>query len=264
MNSEISADIEALLKNLDGIAHFPLKSGLLHAKIMGTFLDTLDETDCDRLSNGVDILVSISKFEGDICLMCCLDCDSLTHKLEITLRDFTKTEAATLSKLLSDLVDEFQRSTSHKPTVVIRKALNGMYNIHQTMQKLNVSEVWLKDTIPCSNYTWLEVKGRKEITGYFWSTELVKKLASIKTEKEHIPHSKVDFTQNDLMYIAEECCDGDAKWAAEILLHFIGYNKIKATNKREAIAGVVNRPTAVITKALINSRVKNGTGKKSK
>ena len=94
--------------------------------------------------------------------------------------------------------------------VIIRKrAVEGMLDMHQASQKLGCSLQFLKSKIPCTDYTYTEIEGKKEIQGYYWSRELMDRLCQIKSG---------GIKPEDLTYVTDTCCEGDRNWAEEILV----------------------------------------------
>ena len=119
---------------------------------------------------------------------------------------------------ISDLIEQLSRLIAAPPAVTTqdsariifrKKAVEGMLDIHQASQKLGCPLQFLKSKIPCSDYTYTEIEGKKEIQGYYWSRELIDRLCQIKSG---------GVKPEDLAYVADECCDGDRNWAEEILV----------------------------------------------
>ena len=119
-----------------------------------------------------------------------------------------------------------------------------MLDIHQASQKLGCSMNVLKSIIPCTDYSYREIDGKKEITEYFWSKKLIDRLCQIKMN---------GVEAEDVKYIADECCYGDCKWAEEILASL---NRPISTHKVNGALpnGITKRPAKIISRELTHPR----------
>lgn len=95
-----------------------------------------------------------------------------------------------------------------KSKTVIKRIKNKQYNAHSSAQKLDVPAEWLKKVIPYTNVSLGDKTDENSKDEYYWSVELISKLCEIK---------KCDYSDEDLTYIAKNCCKGDRKWAKEIM-----------------------------------------------
>ena len=111
-----------------------------------------------------------------------------------------------------------------------------MYDVHQAAEKLKINEALLKSTVPCTDYSFHEENGKKEITGYSWSQDLIERLVLIQAGP---------CSSDDLLYIADTCCNGDPKWAKDIVQ--ILTRTIKQTHhvSRKSGGRRIPRPSAV-------------------
>ncbi len=209
MSSEISGSIRALLESLGGTSYIRLNEGLLYTKIKDVFFETMDETDHDRTSDAeCDILVSITGNDDGVVLTCHLDADESEREQLLHLSDFGAHELLELSQHLATLLTESHTSATPQAVILRKRPAFGMYDIHQAAQKLNISETLLKYTVPCTDYTYKEENGKKEMYDFVWSDQLIEKLATIPTG---------NFSKENLQYLAETCCHGDVVWAEEIV-----------------------------------------------
>lgn len=201
-----------LLKKLGTDVTFRPDSGAFRSKLVETVIDAADEGCAELFSErNCDIMVSISSRtidEGVIRFV--VDSDRGEQSLECDLSVLNDREISDLTGQLSRLILEQSSPETHgAPKVIIRKNDTGMLDIHQAAQKLGCSQIILKSKIPCTDYSWHEVNGKKEIKEYYWSKNLIDRLCHIKMN---------GVKTEDVKYIAEECCDGDYKWAEEILV----------------------------------------------
>jgi hypothetical protein len=209
--------MQELLANIRSDTRFRPDEGAFRTKLIKSFLGAADEEFVELFSDrSSDILVSVSKMtaeEGIIRFWVFSDLGEQTA--ECALSEMNDEEITDLTNHLSRLVTEPQSphqvsQTPPTPKVVVRKKpQEGMFGIQQVAQKLGRSQIIVKSTVPCSDYAYREVDGKKEITDYYWSQKLVERLCSCKLR---------GVTADDVTYIARECCDGDDAWAKEILV----------------------------------------------
>lgn len=200
-----------LLKKLAADITFRPDTGEFRSKLVETVIDNAEAERAELFSaRNCDIQVSISSrtIEEGVVLFV-VESDLGEQSLECELSGLNDSEIIDLYGQLTRLIEEQALSESHgAPKVIVRKNYKGMLDIHQTVQKLGCSQAFLKSRIPCTDYTYNEVNGKKEIKEYLWSKQLIDRLCHIKIN---------GVTAEDLKYIAEECCDGDLKWAEDIL-----------------------------------------------
>ncbi|KAF0159552.1 MAG: hypothetical protein FD159_493 [Syntrophaceae bacterium] len=206
---EIAYMIE-LLKKLNTDVTFRPDNGAFRSKLVETVIDNADEEYVELFSaNSCDIQVIISNRtidEGVIRFV--VGSDLGEQSLECDVSVLSERAIHDLTGQLTRLIAEQSPPETHcPPKVIIRKNYEGMLNIHQAAQKLGCSQIFLKSRIPCTYYTYNEVNGKKEIKEYYWSKNLIDRLCN----------SKMNGIKEDVKYIAEECCEGDYKWAEEIL-----------------------------------------------
>jgi hypothetical protein len=201
-----------LLKNLENDVTFRPDGGAFRSKLVETLLDKADEEFVDLFSeSSSDILVCISGRTVDdavIRFRVVSDQGEQSHRFALTV--LNAEESSDLSEQLSRLLAQQPPPVSPvtPKSIVRKKPVDGMEDIHLASRKLGCSPVFLKSRIPCTDYTYTEVDGKKEIQEYYWSQNLIDRLCHIKANGAK---------PEDLKYIAEECCDGDRTWAEEIL-----------------------------------------------
>lgn len=147
---------------------------------------------------------------------------------------------------LSGVIAEPQSPVSQIPakTIVRRRMADGMLTITQAAQGIGCSENFLKSRIPCTDYTYDEIDGKKIIRDYFWSQQLIDRLSQVK---QH------GVKAEDVKLIAEECCYGDCKWAEEMLASLA---RPKPGGKIDGAAqnGATKRPTKIVAKMQTHNR----------
>lgn len=94
--------------------------------------------------------------------------------------------------------------------------------------RLKVTPEWLKSVIPCTEYSYEEIDGKKYIREYYWSRELIERLLKIRSTKT---------TPEDLQYVAKECCEGDMDWARDLIGRLKSPNRPEPPPREQALKG---------------------------
>lgn len=200
------------IKKLGVDLSFRPEDGSFRSKLTETFVDSINN-DCVEHFNekNCDIQVSISRRtieEGFFRFL--VVCDIGEQEMECELSVLNDNEIRDLREQIFQQVQKNRKSTANGTTKVIvrKKPVDGMLNIQQAAQKLGCSQSFLKEKIPCTDYSYKDVNGKKEIKEFYWSQILIDRLSHLK-----LNGAKAE----DVNYIARECCDGDYKWAKDIL-----------------------------------------------
>ena len=204
--------ITELFKKLDIGVTFRPETGAFRSGLVALFIANGDKECAELFSeHNCDIVINFSEFTiaaGKIRFMVISDLGEQT--LECSLSALNDDAISDLDEQLSQhVLLHPKRSTDFSPKVIIRKNVNGMLDIHQAAQKLGRPQPFLKNKIPCSENTYHEVNGKQELTGYYWSHQLIDCLCLIQVNGATAENKK---------YITEECCQGDSRWAEEIIL----------------------------------------------
>lgn len=205
-------ELTDLLKKLAADITFRPDDGAFRAKLTEMIIADADEEFTELFSAGTsDIVASMfgQTFEKGTIRFQVIS-DQGEQSLECDLSELNDDERSDLGGQLSRL-SEGQQSPSTQASakaLVRRRMADGMLNINQAAQGVGCSESFLKSRIPCTDYSYDEVDGKKVIREYFWSQQLIDRLSQIK-----LNGAKTE----DVKQIAEECCYGDCKWAEELL-----------------------------------------------
>ena len=240
-------NITELLKKLRSDVTFRPDDGAFRSGLAERLLDKADEDFLELFSeSSSDILVSISgRTVDDAVIRFRVVSDQGEQSRKFALTALNAEELSDLSEQLSRLLAQQPPPVSHytPKSMVRKKPVEGMLDIHLASRKLGCSPVFLKSRIPCTDYTYSEVDGKKEIKEYYWSQNLIDRLCHIKANGTK---------SEDLKYIAEECCDGDRAWAEEILVSLDS----KATPKAGGAGptGATKQPAKTISKEQANPR----------
>jgi len=236
-----------LLNEIRADITFRPKDGEFCSKLVEIAIDNADEGSVDLFSpHNCDIQVSVSARsieEGMIRFLVVSDLGK--QSLECDISELNGREIRDLTGQLSRLIDEQSLSETDDATkVFIRKNSNGMLDTHQAAQKLGCSRIFLKSKIPCTDYTYREVDGKKEIIEYYWSNNLIDRLCQIKLNGAN---------PEEVKFIAGECCYGDCKWAEEILVSLVC--PVSTPKVAGAVPnGMTKRPAKNIARVFANKR----------
>jgi len=201
-----------LLKNLVAAVSFRPEEGPFRAALVAKILADADEERAELFSAGnCDIKVTISQHtqqEGFIRFLAVSDLGE--QSLECDLSGLNELESADLREQVLLQTPEHRPGVSGGNTkVIVRKASStGMYTQQQSADKLGCSGEFIKNRIPCTDYSYDEIDGKKVLREYYWSQSLIDRLLQIK---------QAGSKPEDVKYIATECCYGDCTWAEELL-----------------------------------------------
>jgi len=220
-----------LLKKITSDITFRPENGTFRSKLAEIAIANADEESAELFSErGCDIQVKLSEhtFEEDVFRF--LVVSDLGE--QVMACDFSELSFEERSDFDEQLVRQIALHADCSPQgsskVIVRKDVSGMLDIHQASQKLDCSQKTLKSNIPCTDYSYTEIDGKKEIQEYFWSQNLISRLCDIKSNGAK---------PEDVKLIADECCHGDEKWAKELVASLNGSaptSKSKETSASDA------------------------------
>jgi hypothetical protein len=201
-----------LLKNLVAAVSFRPEEGPFRNALVAKILADADEERAELFSSGnYDIKVTISQHtqqEGFVRFVVISDLGE--QSLECDLAGLNALESADLREQVLLQTPEHRPGVSGGSTkVIVRKASSaGMYTQQQSADKLGCSGEFIKNKVPCSDYSYDEIDGKKVLREYYWSQALIDRLLQVK---------QTGVKPDDIKYVAAECCYGDCTWAEELL-----------------------------------------------
>ncbi|MCM0083133.1 hypothetical protein L4X63_16210 [Geomonas sp. Red32] len=214
------------LDRLFGFAYFK-PSGALKARLTEEALRTLEEAPS---AGELVIEASIGKpeKEGEATLSFRVAHDDQTSDLAIDLARLTDAELDDLVSLLDSFLNrqETGGAVAAGPSGPLDAPEGDHHDHAAAAARLKVSPEWLKSVVPCSDYTYEEIEGKKYIRDYFWSKELIERLVKIKSSKT---------TPEDLQFVASECCYGDTDWAKDLIARLKSPNRPEAAPKEQKV-----------------------------
>jgi hypothetical protein len=224
MNLKHLETITGYLAKLHGYAYFRPEEGPLAVRLRNEVLDAMEGEQAEELAEiPFDLEVSIGQQEGEgeLAVTFSVDHPVITYSSQLNLQLFADDELLDLAGYLMPLAEKAAtvEDESAGGTVVRRSPEeNGHHLIDSASTRLKVTPEWLKSVIPCTDYSYEEIDGKKYIREYFWSRELIERLAKIRATKT---------TPEDVQYVAQECCEGDMDWAKDLI------GRLKSPNRPE-------------------------------
>lgn len=224
MTSKNLETISDLLSRLHGHAYFRPEGGPLMESLTQAVLDAVDGELAEELSEGdFDIEVSIGRQEGESepTLDLSVDRPGVVHTSQMALSQLADAALEDLAGYLTRMAEAATPvETTGADGNLVRKKPEGEHHEKEAAStRLKVSPEWLKSVVPCTDYSYDEIDGKKFIREYYWSKDLIERLFRIKSTKT---------TPEDQQFVAEECCEGDQEWARDLIA------RLKSPNRPEA------------------------------
>lgn len=224
-----SKQLETITDHLDklhGYAYFRPQPGPLMERLTQAVLDAVEGELAEQLSEGAfDLEVSIGRQEDESETMVSFSVDypGVVHSSQLAVSVLADDALEDLTGYLAGLAEAAPAETeADGKTLVRKKIIEGDHHEKgPASTRLKVSPEWLKSVVPCTDYSYDEIDGKKFIREYFWSKELIERLFKIKCTKT---------TPEDLEYVAKECCEGDQDWARDLIA------RLKSPNRPEPVA----------------------------
>ena len=242
-----------LLKKLNTEVSFRPDAGEFLSKLIELAIENAEEERTELFSaHNCDVQVSFSRRtieEGTIRFLVVSDLGNQSLKCDLAALNDKETRDLA-GQLSRSIAEQSPPETPEAQKIIVRKYDTGMLDTHQAAQKLGCSQIFLKSKIPCTDYTYREVDGKKEIIEYYWSKSLIDRLSSIKLK---------GVKTEDVENIAEECCDGDFTWAEEVLLS-LGCTKSTPKTPKTPLNVIIKPPDKTTPKIITkrwHSRKKN-------
>jgi len=223
MTSEHLQSISGNLAKLHSHAYFRVEDGPLKESLTQAVLDAVEGELAEQLcERSFDLEVNIGHQEGDSepAVGYSVDCPGVAYRSEMGVSCLAEPALEDLAGYLARMVQQADPAGSAETgtTLVRKKQEHDHHEKEAAAARLKVSPQWLKSVVPCTEYSYDEIDGKKYIREYYWSKELIERLFKIKSTKT---------TPEDLQYVAKECCDGDLEWARDLIA------RLKSPNRPE-------------------------------
>ncbi|GFO61551.1 hypothetical protein GMST_38760 [Geomonas silvestris] len=213
MTAQAPTTIGTLLEQLHGHSYFRPGPGPLRERLCEALAATMKEEELGRLEDpALDLEVSVGRHEGadEIWLGARASLSGAAYSAELALEVLAEPALQDLTRYLAELLQAAPAPQVAEPGKAPQHPkLEGDYHEQAAAAaRLKVTPQWLKSVVPCTEYTYEEIEGKKYIRDYYWSKELIERLFRIKSSKT---------TPEDLQYVASECCEGDQEWARDLI-----------------------------------------------
>ena len=250
MTSKYPGIISTLLEQLHGHGYFRPEAGPLKARLTEAVLAVLEEDVLEGLSEQpIDLEVSVGRQEGDdeVVIGISVDLPGLSHASELPLKALADDALEDLAGYLARLVESSAPAvTAEEGKALLRKKMEAdSHEQTAASARLKVTPQWLKSVIPCTDYSYDEIDGKKFIREYYWSKELIERLFKIKSSKT---------TPEDLQYVAKECCEGDLDWARDLIARLKSPNRAEPAPKEAVQKNQVKAPAKAAPGERVRSR----------
>lgn len=223
MTSHYLQSVTNQLTNLHGHAYFRVEDGPLKECLTGKILDAVEGDLAEQLADGrFDLEVSVGVQEGDTeaTVDYRVDRPGIVYRADTRVSSLSEPALEDLARYLAHLAQQTPAVDEKAAAgVIVRKPVDHDHHEKESAAaRLKVTPQWLKSVIPCTEYSYDEIDGKKYIREYYWSRDMIERLLKIKTTKA---------TPDDLQYVAKECCDGDLDWARDLIA------RLKSPNRPE-------------------------------
>jgi hypothetical protein len=214
-----------LLAKLHGYAYFRPEAGSLKERLTAAVLEGVSADTAEQLAEaefGLEVNIGKQEGEDEVSVGFRVDYPGVEYRSQLGLDVLSGAELEDLATYLTPKPEEqpCPPETATGAKCIVRKNNEDDEYLEKgaAATRLKVSPEWLKSVVPCTDYSYEEIEGKKYIREYFWSRELVERLFRIKSSKT---------TPEDLQYVATECCDGDQDWARDLI------GRLKSPNRPE-------------------------------
>lgn len=230
MTSKHLETISDRLSKLHGHVYFRPGAGALLELLKQAVLDSVNGELAEELEEGgfgLEVSIGSQEGEGEPTLTFKADHPSAVDTSQLVMSELSE-------EALEDLADYLTRLTAE--VAPLDQALTGKHVVRRKPEgdhhekgaaaaRLKVTPEWLKSVVPCTDYSYDEIDGKKYIREYYWSKDLIERLFRIKSSKT---------TPEDLQYVAQECCHGDLDWARELIARLKSPNRPEPAPKEQA------------------------------
>ncbi|MBU5613765.1 hypothetical protein KOL99_12610 [Geomonas sp. Red51] len=232
MTTEHLQKVTDQLAKLHGHAYFRVEEGVLKECLTGMILEAVEGDLAEQLATGAfDLEVSIGVQEGDSepTVDYRVDRPGVVYRSDTPVSRLSVAALEDLGRYLEQLSQLAQAAPSVEEkgavgNIVRKKQDHDHHEQEAAAARLKVTPQWLKSVVPCTDYSYDEIDGKKYIREYYWSRELIERLFKIKSSKT---------TPEDLQYVATECCDGDTDWARDLIARLKSPNRPEQQQKEQ-------------------------------
>ncbi|MBU5637153.1 hypothetical protein KOM00_10450 [Geomonas sp. Red69] len=255
MTTEHLQKVTDQLAKLHGHAYFRVEEGALKECLTGLILDAVEGDLAEQLAGGsfdLEVSVGVQEGENEPAVDFRVDRPGVVYRSDATISRLSVPALEDLGRYLEHLaLSQTAPAAEEKGTgsnVVRKKQDHDHHEQEAAAARLKVTPQWLKSVVPCTDYSYDEIDGKKYIREYYWSRELIERLFKIKSSKT---------TPEDLQYVAQECCDGDADWARDLIARLKSPNRPEQQQKDQSQK---NQPQKEKEKGAVQQQAKPAAG----
>lgn len=192
-----------------------LHDGVLKNTLLDRYLDEPDSI-CDILDFDFDASLIIERCGEEIAtIILRLECDDFLYQTSLDTDTITNEQRLEIEQLVlrHSAEQRLKLPSPPKQNILRKKRGNDLLNIAQTSQALGLSQRKTKELIPCNDLRIVADGAIQTIEEYYWDRQLIQHFTMLKQQHHNTQH----YHNEDLLVIAEGCCDGDIKWAQDIV-----------------------------------------------
>lgn len=202
---------------------FYLEDGPLKNKLVGRYLEE-DDALADILEFEFDATLRIKPAEHSVAASIegRIEMDDFDYQTSFSQADLDTDETNDLLEQLRPHCP-LENSQQQQPDKNILRKKHGddLLNIGEASTALGLRQQTLKKLIPCCELRIVETDGVKSIEGYYWKQSLIERFDRIWSQYQQGQR----YTKDDAKFVADSCCEGDLKWAKDILATFFRKKK---------------------------------------
>lgn len=205
------------LRTLDRDVFCYLNDGPLKNALLESYLDEADaHSDIMEFDLDASLLIKDSANASTITLR--LECDELLYQKTLSPADLDGEQNTELLELLS-IHYPTQKPTNTSPSrnIIRKKQGDKLLNIAQASKALSLSQRQIKTMIPCSEIRIVDKNSCKSIEEYYWDTLLIQRFILLREKQQQ----RCRYSDDDINYIAKNCCEGDVKWARDTIATYL-------------------------------------------
>lgn len=196
-----------------------LDDGPLKSTLLERYLDEPDSI-CDMMEFDFDASLQIKKASNsptfEVTLR--LELDDFLYQISLELEKLTVDQCHELNEIIQkNYPDQSVLCPTPSKNIVRKKHGTNLLNIAQSSQALGLSQRTMKEIIPCSEIRIVDNGSNKSIEGYYWHQILIQRFNLLKKQHQH----GTCYSKGDIKFIAENCCEGDIKWAQDIIATYL-------------------------------------------
>lgn len=206
------------LRTLDQDLFCYLNDGPLKSALLEIYLDEADaHSDIMEFELDTSLLLKHNA-SASTTITLRLECDEFLYQTTLDPNELDVEQSNELLELL-DLHWPNQSTTKTSPSenIIRKKHGENLLNIAQASKSLGLSQRQIKTMIPCSEIRIVENDSSKSIEGYYWDTRLVQRFILMRENQQQ----GCRYSDDDINYIAANCCEDDVKWARDTIANYL-------------------------------------------